>query len=240
MAKTLDLGELISLTARDYGFLTHCGEDGRRWLAELQEQETLDILNDLTIALAAMRRHELKESFELLAAIEQAIRARAARRPDGLPSVTRLLGRYRVSVLAYCNYLDGDLELAKAHLVKAHEEVKVIIGMNEFLIPMAIQCTDFLVQRARVARRESQWKEAEGYIAKVHDVFAGIRPLCVLESGRPIGLPEIREFFAGLPLDDEQRAQAHKLMGDNIPLPERIEYLEEMIFALPDVVIPYP
>ena len=91
-----------------------------------------------------------------------------------------------------------------------------------------------------MARRENRWREASQHIRAIHEIFSGVRPLCVLDSGRAIGMPDIREFFAALPLDEEQRAQAHRFMGDHISVAERIAYLEEMIFTLPDVVIPYP
>jgi len=105
---------------------------------------------------------------------------------------------------------------------------------------MAIQCADFVIQRARVARRENQWREAERHIRRIHEIFSGLRPLCVLDSGRAIGVSEIREFFSKLPLDEEQRLQADRFVGAHIPVATRVEYLEEMIFTLPDVVIPYP
>lgn len=236
MKKTIEVEELVSVTEQDYGFLVHCGEEARRWLAELREERTLEVLNRVSTALAALKQFDVKTGAELLAGVERDIRARTAR----FPSINHLLERYRVSTLAYLYYLEGDLERAKADLLRAHDEVRTIIGLNGFLLPMAIQCADFVIQRARVARREKQWKEAERHIRTIHDIFSGLRPLCVLDSGRAIGLPDIREFFAALPLDEEQRAQADKFMGSHIPVAKRVAYLEEMIFTLPDFVIPYP
>lgn len=236
MTTKISADELFSITDQDYGFLDHCGREAREWLAELRQEETLRIMSRTATALEALKRYDVKTGRELLTAVEGDLQARTA----GLPSITHLLERYRVSARAYLCYLDGDLEQAKADLLQAHEEVRTIIGLHEFLLPIAIQCVDFVIQRARVARREKQWQEAAGLIRIVHEIFSGLRPLCVLPSGRAVGLPGLRAFFASLPLSEEQRAQADRLMGAHIPVAQRIEYLEEMIFTLPDVVIPYP
>jgi hypothetical protein len=236
MKKTIETDELISLTDHDYGFLRHCGSEACHWLAELREAGTLEIMNRTSTALEALKRYDVKTGFELLAAVEGDIRARAA----GFPSINHLLERYRVSARAYWYYLNGDLENAKRDLLSAHEEVRTLIGLNGFLLPLAIQCADFVIQRARVARRERQWKEAEHHVRTIHEIFSGLRPLCVLDSGRAVGLADIREFFAALPLDKEQRSHADRYLGDHIPVAVRVEYLEETIFTLPDLVIPYP
>jgi hypothetical protein len=236
MTKTAAPDDLISLTEQDYGFLEHCGEEARRWLAELREGGPLEILNRIATALAALKQFDLKTAAGLLDSAERDIRARTSR----FPSLDHLLERYQVSTRAYLCYLEGDLGKARADLLKAHDEVRTIIGLNEFLLPLAIQCADFVIQGARVARREKKWKEAEAHIRAIHDIFTGVRPLCVLDSGRAIRLPDLREYFAALPLDDEQQAQAHRFVGDHIPVADRVAYLEEMVFTLPDVVIPYP
>ena len=228
--------ELISLTEQDYGYLKYCGEEAGRWLAEFQEPGTLEILNRISLALAGLRLYDLKSGFELLDAAERDVRARAFR----FPSIFHLVERYRVSTRAYLRYLNGELDGAKLDLSSAHEEIRTLIGLDGFLLPMAIQCADFVIQRARVARRENQWREAERHIRRIHEIFSGLRPLCVLDSGRAIGVSEIREFFSKLPLDEEQRLQADRFVGAHIPVATRVEYLEEMIFTLPDVVIPYP
>jgi hypothetical protein len=228
--------ELISLTEQDYAYLRHCGEEACHWLAEFRQPEPLEILNRIANALAGLKLFDVKAAFELLDAAEGDIRALALR----FPSILHLVERYRVSTRAYLHYLNGELERAKLDLLSAHEEVRTMIGLNGFLLPLAIQCADFVIQRARVARREKQWKEAEQHIRTIHEIFSGLRPFCVLDSGQAIGLSEIREFFAGLPFDDEEKALAHRFIGAHIPVEDRVEYLEEIIFTLPDVVIPYP
>ncbi len=234
--KALEDHQLISLTERDFSFLKACGEEACRWLAELQNDETLKIRRRLTSGLEALKQFDLKTGEGLLSAADQEIRLR----DTDLLSINHLLQRYRFASLAYYHYLSGDLAKAKLALLGAHDEVRKAISLNGFLIPLAIHCTDFIIQRARIARRECQWREAQRHIWMIRDIYSNIRPLCVLDSGRPVRLPDIREFYASLPLDEEQRAQSRRLIGDNIPVPERVEYLEEMVFSLPDVVIPYP
>jgi hypothetical protein len=234
--RVLENHQLISLTERDFSFLKACGEDACCWLAEFQNEETLGIRHRLSVALDTVKRYDLKGGEALLAAIDQEIRGRDA----GLLSVDNLLQRFRFTTLAYLHYLAGDLAKAKLGLLKAHDEIQKAISRHGFLIPVAIHCTDFIIQRARIARRECQWREAQRYIWMIRDIYSDIRPLCVLDSGRPIRLPDIREFYSSLPLDEEQQDQARRFVGDAVPVSERVEYLEEMVFSLPDVVIPYP
>jgi hypothetical protein len=239
MTKPLETGELISLTEQDYGIFEHCGEEARLWLAELRKEGTLEILNRIAAALAALRRFEVRTGAGLLDSAEADIRARRAGKTR-FPSIDHLLERYRVSTRAYLSYLEGDLGRARAELSRAHDEVRTILGLDGFLLPLAIQCADFVIQSARVARREKRWREAQQHVRTIHEIFSGLSPLCVLDSGKAVGLPDIRAFFAALPLNEEQREQAHRFMGDHIPVARRVEYLEEVIFTLPDLVIPYP
>lgn len=236
MKQTIDVNELVALTEADYGFLKHCGEEARRWLAELRDPATLEVMNRTATALAALKRFEVRAGCELLAAVEGEIRERSG----GFPSINHLLERYRVSARAYWHYLNGDLERAKADLQAAHDEVRTLIGLDGFLLPMAIQCADFVIQRARVARREKRWREAAQHIRTVHGIFSSRTPLCVLDSGREIRLSDLRDFFAALPLDEEEQARAHRFLGDHIPVDERVAFLEETIFTVPDLIIPYP
>ncbi len=228
--------ELISFTEQDYAYLRHCGEEARRWLAELRTPGPLGTLNRIANALEDLKLYDLKTAFELLAAAEGEVRALDVR----FPSIRHLVERYRVSTRAYLHYLNADLEAAKRDLAGAHEEVRILVGLDGFLLPLAIQCADFIIQCARVARRERQWKEAELHIQAIREIFSCRRPLCVLDSGQAVGIAEIRDFFAALPFDDAERARAQRFLGAHIPVEQRVGYLEEMIFTLPDVVIPYP
>ena len=232
----LENHQLISLTERDFSFLKVCGGEARRWLAEFQSEERCRIRHRLSAGLEALKHFDVRTGEELLKAIDEDIR----RKSTELPAVHHLLQRYRLAALAYLHYLNGELAKAKMDLLKAHDEIKKAIDRHDFLIPVAIHCTDFIIQRARIARRECQWQEAQSYIWMIRDIYSNQRPLCVLESGRPIRLSDLREFYASLPLDDEQRDQSQRFIGEGITVSERVEYLEEMVFSLPDVVIPYP
>lgn len=229
-------GELISLTEQDYAYLRHCGEEACGWLAEFRRPETLGTLNRVADALAGLKLYDVRTAFDLLGSAEEGLRTLSLR----FASIHHLIERYRVSTRAYLHYLNGDLAEARLDLARAHDEVRTLIGLDRFLLPLAIQCADFVIQGARVARREKRWKEAERNIRIIHEIFSGLRPLCVLDSGQAIGISEIREFFAALPFDEEEKAQAHRFVGAHIPVDQRVEYLEEIIFTLPDVVIPYP
>ncbi|MEA2602767.1 MAG: hypothetical protein QOF89_3759 [Acidobacteriota bacterium] len=228
--------QIDSQTRNEFYFITACGEEARHWMAEFCDADNIELRLIIADALRRLRRHELAVGLELLGSVDRRLHSKVF----GFASVESLLWRFEYAARAYADYLTGNLESAKANLLSAHREIARIIGLHEFLIPLAIHCTDFIIQRARIARRERSWAEARQYIDTLEKIFVSCHPFCVLGSGRPILLSDIQEFLGSLPLDEEQRARTRLFLGEDSPVCERIEQLEERIFALPDMVIPYP
>jgi hypothetical protein len=236
---TLDPSEIEkerSKIQRGFFFIDACGEEARRWLAELCDTDNVELQLLIKRSVRLFRRHELSSGLDLLAAIDHQLHLKVC----GFASILRLLRRFEYAARAYAEYMVGDLESAKASLTKADLEISRIISLHEFLVPLAMHCTDFIIQRARIARRERRWAEVKEQISILERIFADCHPYCILDSGRPILLSDLREFLASLPLDEEQRTLARLFLGEDSPVGERVGQLEELIFSFPDLVIPYP
>jgi hypothetical protein len=116
----------------------------------------------------------------------------------------------------------------------------MILELDRFLLPLAIHCTDFIIQRARLARREGKWLEVKQHLVTLERIAAGELPYCTLCTGEPIRLADLETFFATLPLGEEQRGRARLYLRGDLSATERTARISERIFALPDMVIPYP
>ncbi|HEY0511673.1 MAG TPA: hypothetical protein VGH73_07205 [Thermoanaerobaculia bacterium] len=236
MTEPVDRDHLLKVMRRNFVFLPFCGDEARRWYSELLGTEPVDIRFKILEGFKALRNLDLESGATLLNEAERDLRRKDAERS----SVLHYVERYRLTALAYLQYLNGDLEAAKLSLAQGYEEIRHLITCNRFLIPVAAECTDFIISNARIARRERQWREAERQIEFLRDIYLGRRPFCTLGSGEPVGRAEIRDFYAELPLSEEQRAEVHtSILGQDTTLSARIDQLEAQIYALPDMVIPY-
>jgi hypothetical protein len=224
------------VSTQELDYLSLIGEEPQRWLQELHSEEITRLRDSVGQALSFLWRRDLEGGFRLLAEIEAAVPRVALESP----SMAHLVARHCFAARAYAHYLAGDLDAAKLDLQRAHAEMTSLLNLCSFLVPMAAHFIDFLTQRARIARRENRWQEAKRCIETIRRIYANETPYCVLDSGKEIRHEDIRVFFESLDLNASQRARAAALLGDNAPLDERMEFIEEVIFALPDLVIPYP
>jgi hypothetical protein len=220
----------------EFGYLRCCCHgEASSWLSEFQKMEYVHLREEIRSALTIMKKGDRLQASQLLDSIRRGIREN----PASHSSITDLLTRQYLSVLAYLQYLSGDLEAAKESLTQAHAEIVRVTAAYDFLLPVAIQCIDILTQRTRMARRESQWGRVKYYLSILNKIYSDRAPLCTLPCGRDVLLSDIRSFFASLPLEDAERARVRFLLSDHRTPGEGIELLEEMIFVLPDLVIPY-
>lgn len=214
----------------EFGYLKFCGEEAARWLSELNTRESSAIRETLRNALKILKRGDLEQGSAMLIAVDAALRTLSTR----FTSVPRVMRRQYLSILAYLHYRSGRLEEARTSLEEAHHEVQWLAESHPFLLPIAIQCVDIYTQSARIERHENRWREVERYLGILGEIYRDQRPLCVFSTGRSVRLSDLRRFFAALQLDDPS------LVGSWDPPPDIIVHLEENIFTLPDMVIPYP
>jgi hypothetical protein len=211
-------------------------DEARRWLAEFQREETFRWATNAFQAMVLFRRHEVDRALQLLSSVDEGLRTSTFESS----SIRHLLRRWHLSAMAYYHYLNDDLENAKRALLAARDEVRRVLSLHPFLIPIATHCIDFRIQLARIARRENRWTEVRRHIQTLRRIYADQHPFCVLESGRPIRLSDLREFYLSLPLSEKQREDVRFALDTSYPHQDWIDRLEENIYALPDFVIPYP
>jgi hypothetical protein len=237
MTEPVDRDHLVMIMKRNFVFLPFCGDDACRWYSDLLGTEPVDIRYKILKGFEALRSHDLASGAALLDEAERDLRSEDA----GPSSVLHYVERYRLTALAYLQYLNGDLEAARLSLAQGYEKVRYLITFNRFLIPVAAECTDFIISNARIARRERRWRDAERQIELFRDIYLDRRPFCTLHSGEPVGRAEIRKFYAEMQLSEEQREKVgDATLGAETELSERIDQLEAHIYALPEMVIPYP
>lgn len=211
-------------------------EEARRWLEEFQREENFAWATHVFQAMVLFRRHEIDRGFQLLTSVDEGLRSMQIE----FPSIIHLLRRWHFAALAYYHYLNGEMEQAKLALRSARNEVSKVMSLHPFLIPIATHCIDFRIQLARIARRENRWAEVRRHIETLRNIYADRHPFCVLESGRPIRLSDLRAFYLSLPLSEKQREDVRFALEEEFPHQDWIDRLEENIYALPDFVIPYP
>ncbi|HEY6323911.1 MAG TPA: hypothetical protein VJA16_20395 [Thermoanaerobaculia bacterium] len=236
MSEREDRDRLQAQAQREFFFLPACGPAGRGWLHELCDEPCLRLRLDLAVAMLMLREFDLEAGRRLLASIDGRLRAE----PTGISRVSRYLRRWHDSTLAYLHYLEDDLASADTALRRSQDQVEALLDDHAFLLPMAIHCTDFVIQRARMARRRGHWTEAKAQVRLLGSILTGTHPYCVLGSGRQVAVADLRAFFASLPLDETARLAAASYVGDGAAAEARLEQIAAQIFALPDVVIPYP
>jgi hypothetical protein len=234
LAETPDDGAFNFVAKLDV--LSLCGSEAQRWLAEFQRPEYFQCATKVFHAMVLFRQHDRDRALGLLQAADVGISGCGAE----FPSIGRLLRRWHHSAMAYFHYLEGDLESAKASLAMAGEEVRRVLSLHSFLIPIATHCIDFRIQLARIARRENRWADVKRHLTTVRRIYADEHPFCVLESGKLIKISDLRKFYQSLPLTEEQKENVRFALEEDYPHHEWIDRLEENIFSLPDFVIPYP
>jgi len=219
----------------NFDFLRFCGDEGNRWLQQFQAGRGIELTAALSMAVKLLQRHEISPAQRLLSSVDEALLS-----ADEPPSIVDVVRRWYFTSKAYLDYLCEDLPSARRSLQQARRHVETLISRHTFMTPIAVHCTDVRVQTARVARRENCWDEVVRVIEEIKETYAGTLPFCVLESGKAIGMVDVRDFYRSLPLSGKYERAAQFALDEGYPHHEWIDRLEDSIYALPDFVIPYP
>jgi hypothetical protein len=232
----MDVVSTHSALGNEFFFLEACGDSAKSWREEFEAPENRGLRSSLSQALGLLRTHRLQEGCDYLESVELRLRQSSSCRP----SLLHFQCRYFFAAKAYLQYLSDNLEASRRSLDQAGEEIATAIELDRFLLPLAIHCTDFVIQKARIARRERKWIDVKRYIDCLEEMAFGERPFCILHTGEPIRLGDLERFFDSLPLDEKQRRNAHLFLRGDLPTEERTARLSERIYTIPDMVIPYP
>ena len=188
-------------------------------------------------AMAHFRNYRKDTAHDLLDQVADSLQRSTADQASPTPHLVR---RWYLSARAYEYYLGNDLSGARASMAGARKANLVALNLSEYLMPFATQTFDYLLQTARIARRENLWPEVKERLQRVQRMLVSEEPLCVLENGRRIYLASIAAFFDRLPLDPEEKRHRIDLMTDQESNTVAWERVAEQVYTLPDFVIPYP
>ena len=206
------------------------GDAGREWLLAYKESDDR-VGRALQNALSFLRNGRSAESYELLAQVEkhrQQVRLEH-------PGVFHVLGRFYHGVVAYYEYQTGNLTAADREMEYAAAAVRQSLEAHRFLLPFAPLITDIPLQKARIARRERDWRAMERHIDTMYEMETGSRPLCVLANGTVVDYSLLDGYFRSLDLGEDQRSAVEKLMRLQTRLGEFLR-LTLRLYALPDLV----
>lgn len=219
-------------------YLSHCGSEARRWRRSLET--TAGVQAQLTNAFRCLLGYDLEQARKDLSMVDNELQ-KLENEVLEFPSVVHLLRRQYWSETAFLRYLEGQLEAAGVCVDLAEKEMRMVLELDQFLLPLAFNFIDFLLQRARLARRANRHQDAMRFLEHLEDIFADRQPICTLCSGREIHVSDVREFFDTIVgLSQEERREAYQHLEGREPLSVRMARFEESIFHLPGFVIPYP
>lgn len=169
---------------------------GRRWAEHLAARGALDFPQRAEEALASLRAGQVRRGRARLARLGSELESLRGKVED---SALRALERWYLGIRAYQRYLEGDLEGAEAELGAAEASVVGAVRAHRFLLPLAIFCHDFRVQRARIARSRRRWAEMEGHVRIARDMLEDRLPLCRLGDGEPVFVATLARHLRALP-----------------------------------------
>lgn len=217
-------------------FVARLGGEGERWAAEYTRPEHVELMSSANRSLAALRARRIDEGRRELRTVEDLFQETAA---TALPEVHHILGRWYYGLLAYYLYCVEDHRGAEEALDQGHEEVRRAIELRRFLIPYAMECYDFWLQRIRIARSQRLWPEVWRRIEIVRQIAGGERPCCVLSDGTPVDVNAVQAFYAGfVALTREERLVLSRVADAEGRLRHFRSILSE-VYSLPGFVIPY-
>ncbi len=215
-------------------FVERSGEEGRRWLAGYRRARPVAALASESLALLRARRAD-----EGLAVLER-MRPGVDAAEDADPGVRAVLERLYHGALGYYFYTRSAWDAADAAMARAHDALADALGHRPFLLPLVVDCHEFRLHRARIARGRERWGEMWGHVEAARQMLEGCAPFCVLPDGSAAGMDELRGFYDRLhPLGGDEAAALAPLLDDGVRL-RLFRRSVRLLCRLPWVAVPYP
>ncbi|HEX2080631.1 MAG TPA: hypothetical protein VHG08_23205 [Longimicrobium sp.] len=146
--------------------------------------------------------------------------------------------RFYYGALGYYFYTRRALEEADDSMSRAHHAIVQAVGRHRWLVPMAYDCYELRMHRARIARDRFRWSEMREHAEESAGMRAGRSPLCLLSDGTPIALADVRRFYESLPLTDDDREALWWIVDEDQGSREAARFVRSM-FRLSGFVIQY-
>jgi hypothetical protein len=217
-------------------FVAASGAEGQRWAEQYRDEEIQALIRDIDRSLVLLRQGQLEAGRALLDEVSD----RRERMPQISMSIRYVLARRSHGLLAYHLYCREDYAAAERELLAAHDAVAQAISHDPFLLPLAGNCPEFRLHRARIARNQRRWAEMQQHIDVVLAMAEDRSPLCQLADGTHVRYSTLVQYYDRLPQmsEDERRDVADQCD------PERRYrmFLRDVhsVYILPGFVVPLP
>lgn len=217
-------------------FVASSGADGQLWAAQYRDEEVQAMVRGMDQSLALLRKGQLEAGRALL----DEVSVRRERMPRVSTSIRHVLARRYHGLLAYYRYCLEDYDAAERELIAAHDAVVQAISRAPFLLPLANQCTEFRLHRARIARNQRRWAEMQEHIDVAQAMTEDRCPLCRLDDGTHVFYATLARFYDGLPaLSDDERRDIVDVYEQEQRQLLFLRFVQGL-YVLPGFVIPLP
>jgi hypothetical protein len=189
-------------------FAIRTGPEAREWAEGYQRH--FDKLELGTSALTHFREGHLESGEGLLREFIDQVEGVPATEPASLRAV---LDRFRYGIEGYYFYCKREFAPAQHSMRLAHDAVARALSTADWLLLLAVQCQEFLMHQARIARNEHRWPRMQACISQARAMMSDRSPLCETEDGKKIWWSSFQPFFDALePLTAEETRYARTLM----------------------------
>ena len=215
-------------------YVRQSSQRGACWVREYER--LLPVQQTCQDAVAVLRRRGLDAGDSLLS------QARAAlhRVPRCSPSVRAVADRWYWGAVAFYHYAREEWTEAHTCMDRAHAAVVAALEDEQCLMPIAVDCYEFEMHRARIARSSRDWLALHCHVDAAMAMRIGKAPFCSLSDGTRIGLHDIQGYFRLLPELNEEDHQLLRPLLDDDQSRLTAERSVRALLRLPGFVIVYP
>ncbi len=218
-------------------FVGRSGAEGAAWAAEYER--VVPIQKTCQDAVEVLRRRGLEEGSALLRRAHDELCGMSG---DAMPpSVRAVVDRWYYGAIAFYHYARQEYDQAEHYMDVAHDTVVSALEQGGgWLMPLALDCYEFEMHRARIARERPSWPALRRHAERAAAMRDGRVPLCVLGDGTPVGLADVQRFYRALPtLSDDEREAVASILDDGLSRLQA-ERSIRTVLRLPGFVIQYP
>jgi hypothetical protein len=187
------------------------GPEGQEWAEEYRRYSAKVELGNR--GLQHMREGDLQRGGEFLREFIGQVESVS----DGPASLRAVLDRFRHGIEGYYFYRRGEYASAEQSMRLAHDAIARALSSADWLLLLAVDCQEFCLHRARIARNQHRLPQMQAYIAQARAMMHDRLPLCETEGGKKIWWSGFQPFFAALPpLTDEETRVANTLLNPQV------------------------
>lgn len=217
-------------------FVARLGREGESWVQEYTRPEHVKLMAGANRALKALRERRIEEGRRELLVVESLFHGAAS---TTALEVRHMLGRWYYGLLAYYFYCTEEYQDAEDALDRGHAEVQQAIERKRFLLPYAMECYGFWIQRIRITCKQRRWPELWHRVEITRQIAVSERPCCVLGDGTAIDVAAVKAFYLSLEdLTDRERQPLREVL-DATARTRQFRSIISEIYSLPGFVIPY-